>query len=226
MWKISLFLLFIPLLVTAVVSWWRARAKKLTCERELRVGVTGSELAQKLLAYAKLDMMQIEMRPGLRAGMSIQGKKIGIRPQVWGARDVFSLGEVVHEVGHVLQAAQGDKGILARLALRRWLEMAPLLCFILALVVVVRFQNPHLAMAFFAVSWALALLSNLSALPLELDASRRGRQLAVQAGLVKGEDELIALRTAASAAAVREFSGLIVAMRTVLDSLRMEKTER
>lgn len=205
--SLALILLLPVLLVTALATILRQRTARALAGERLQVDLDAGAVVERCLQAEGLARLRLELRPGVRAGLRVKQRALALRPEVMGSRNLLELGEALHELGHALQVVEQQPGILPRLAARNWLRTAPLWLGLVAALLGLRFQMVPLATVLFAGGWALCLLSNLAALPLELDASARGRQAAVKLGLVRGRVELARLKQATTAAALAELAG-------------------
>lgn len=221
----ALFLLLPVLLITALAIVLRQQAERALGELPLRNGLAAGEVAERCLRAEGLSGLRLELRPGMRAGLRLRERRLALRPEVIASPRLLEVGEALHELGHALQVVEHHPGVLPRLAARRWLRSAPLWLGLLAAAFGLRFHLIPLALALFAGGWALCLLWNLAALPLELDASARGRQAAVKLGLVRGEEELRLLKRATTAAALVELSGF-GGWRTLVESWSLRRASR
>ncbi|MBI2885642.1 MAG: zinc metallopeptidase [Chloroflexi bacterium] len=147
------------------------------------VGMSGAEIAARLLRAQGLSQVELEMSEGhLSDHYDPTSKTLRLSPDVYSASSVAALGIVAHEVGHALQDAQAYAPMQLRASLvpavsfgsslAPWLFLAGMFFQFVGLIWV--------AVIFFAG----AVLFHLVTLPVELDASNRARALLQANGLV------------------------------------------
>lgn len=168
----------------------RSRAKAMATGN--LVGLTGAEVAQRILQANGLTNVRIEKTPGeLTDYYHTKQKKLALSDAVHGQRTITALGVAAHEVGHALQ----DKESYAPLTLRhtiapfavRGQQVALILLpvgMILSAVVGQRLYVAEIACVLFG----LFMLFTLITLPVEFNASSRALEELARLQLSGGEE--------------------------------------
>ena len=176
-------------------------------------GLTGVEVARRLLATQGLSHVNVEGTPGeLSDHYDPRTKTLRLSPDVARSPTVAALGIVAHEVGHALQDAQGyaplrlRAGLVPVVNLGSWL--GPIL-FVIGLLV----QATSLAWAGVLLFSGAALFA-LVTLPVEFDASRRALRL-LQEHFLVDRRELAGVRAVLNAAALTYVAALVQSLSTL-----------
>jgi len=193
-------------------KWGRVRA---------RSGLTGYQAAQRLIANAGLYGVQIEgVRGNLTDHYDPRRKVLRLSQGVAESPSVASLAIAAHELGHAMQDSEDYFPLRFRAALVPMVNIGSYLGWILIMVGLVM---SYAGMAFgLNLAWlgvfafAGGAVFALATLPVELNASRRARQLLTNTGLIAGEDERRGVNTVLNAAALTYVAGLITAMMQLL----------
>jgi len=177
-------------------------------------GITGYEAARTLLGVHGLGDVKIEEHPGVLTDHYDPRKKVlRFSRDIYGSASVASLGIVAHEIGHALQDRLGYAPMRLRAALVPAANVGSSLgyiFFILGIIVGVA-----------GLTWAgVALFSagvlfSLVTLPVELDASRRAKQMLQATGLVVSAEEGRATSAVLSAAALTYVAALLQAVSSL-----------
>lgn len=156
-------------------------------------GLSGAETAQRILDAHRIHDVKIESTPSFMGDhYDPRHKVLRLSPDVFSGRSLASMGIAAHEVGHAIQHNRG----YAPLALRNGL--LPVAAFgshvsvilIIAGLLIASFRElAWLGLILFGVTVLFQILT----LPVELDASRRARQVLLNNGLVaQSEDRYVA----------------------------------
>lgn len=169
---------------------------------ELRTenGITGAEVARRLLDAKGLQNVAIESAPGVLSDhYDPRSKTLRLSQEVYFAPSVTAAGIAAHEAGHALQDAEDYFPMEARTyivpVVQFAAQIAPWL-FVAGLVL----QLDTLTWAgviLFGSSFLLAILT----LPVEFNASARAKELLVSHGIIKGEEQLAGVEKVLGAAA-------------------------
>lgn len=173
----------------------------------LRSGLTGKEIAEKMLRDNGIYDVQVTCVPGkLTDHYNPQNKTVNLSPEVYEGNSVASAAVAAHECGHAVQHAMAYPFLQFRSL------MVPLVSFSSQIINFIFLASIFGAFAF---SWfdsriallviiccqgALTLFS-LITLPVEFDATKRGLQWLNGTGLTQGEEHqkaTVALRLAAT----------------------------
>ena len=163
-------------------------------------GITGAEVARRLLDAKGLENVAIESTPGVLSDhYDPRSKTLRLSQQVYFAPSVAAAGIAAHEAGHALQDAEDYFPMEARTYIVPVVQLASQIApwlFISGLVL----QLETLTWAgviLFGSSFLLALLT----LPVEFNASARAKELLVSHGIIKGDEQLAGVEKVLGAAA-------------------------
>ncbi len=181
------------------------------------VGLTGAEVARRILDINGLNDVQVEQVSGFLSDHYDPGKRVlRLSPDVYAGNSVAANGIAAHESGHALQHSEG----YAPLALRSTLVPT---------VQIGSWLGPIIFMVGFflagsigtSVAWAGLILFALTAvfavvtLPVEFDASRRAKAILSTSGMVYNQ-EMEGVNKVLDAAALTYVAAAIQAITTVL----------
>jgi Zn-dependent membrane protease YugP len=163
-------------------------------------GVTGAEVARRLLDAQGLQSVKIESTPGVLSDhYDPQAKVLRLSQQVYFTPSVAAAGIAAHEAGHALQDAEDYLPMEARTYIVPIVQIAsqaaPWL-FVIGLML----QHDALTWAgviLFGSSFLLAFLT----LPVEFNASSRAKQLLVSQGIIQGDEQRAGVEKVLGAAA-------------------------
>jgi Zn-dependent membrane protease YugP len=176
-----------------------------------RGGLTGGEVARRLLDGAGLQSVTIESTPGMLSDhYDPRNKKLRLSEGVYFAPTVAAAGIAAHEAGHAIQDAEDYFPLEARTyivpVVQLSAQIAPWL-FIGGLML----NSPNLTwigVILFGTSTLFALIT----LPVEFNASTRARQHLIDHGIVTDEEEVEGVRSVLSAAAWTYVAGAVSAL--------------
>jgi hypothetical protein len=163
-------------------------------------GVTGAEVARRLLDARGLQDIAIESTPGILSDhYDPRSKTLRLSQQVYFTPSVAAAGIAAHEAGHALQDAEDYFPMEARTYLVPIAQLAsqaaPWL-FITGLLLQLETLT-WLVVILFASSFLLAFLT----LPVEFNASARAKELLVSHGIIRGNEQLAGVEKVLGAAA-------------------------
>lgn len=210
-------LLLIPALILAL---WAQVKVSTAFSQYSRVrasaGLTGSQLAMRLLEIAGIYNVRIEAMPGhLTDHYDPRKKVVRLSSSTYASQSVAALGVVAHEIGHAIQDAQKNPLLVFRTILAPVASLGSSLAWILFIMGII-FALPGL-WQFGIALFSLAVLFSLVTLPIEYDASRRALKL-LRENLLMSEEELKGVKKVLSAAALTYVAATATA---VLQLLRM-----
>jgi Zn-dependent membrane protease YugP len=165
-----------------------------------RDGMTGAEVARRLLDAQGLQDVAIESTPGILSDhYDPRSKTLRLSQSVYFTPSVAAAGIAAHEAGHALQDAEDYLPMeartyivpIAQLAAQvaPWLFIAGLLLELDSLT--------WTGVILFGSSFFLALLT----LPVEFNASARAKQLLISHGIIRGEEQVAGVEKVLGAAA-------------------------
>jgi uncharacterized protein len=163
-------------------------------------GITGAQVARRLLDSQGLQAVAIESTPGILSDhYDPRSKILRLSQEVYFAPSVAAAGIAAHETGHALQDAVGYVPLQARTyivpAVQLASQTAPWL-FIAGMLL----ERPTLAwvgIILFGSSSLFALIT----LPVEFNASARARELLISHGIIRGDEQVAGVQKVLRAAA-------------------------
>jgi Zn-dependent membrane protease YugP len=208
-------------LLMLVTSWYVKSAYQKWGKVPARSHLTGYEAAQRLIAQAGLYGIQIEGIPGnLTDNYDPRTKTLHLSQEVSQNASVASLAVAAHELGHAQQDAEGYFPLRFRAALVPMVNIGSYLGWILIIAglflsyagMALGVNLAWLGVAIFAGGAMFALAT----LPVELNASARGRRLLTDTGIISGQDEERGVGTVLNAAALTYVAALVTAVLQLL----------
>ncbi len=180
-------------------------------------GVTGAQAAVLVMREAGLTGVAVEPAAGdLSDHYDPQGKVLRLSHAVYSGRSLSALGVAAHEAGHAVQDASGYPALVVRNLI---VPLAGLGSRVFWLLIT---AGLLLGMARL-ILWGVILFSVVVAfqlvnLPVEFDASRRGRRLLESAGLMGPEEDQVVARVL-DAAAWTYVAAALTGVLTLIDDL-------
>jgi uncharacterized protein len=208
-------------LVMILTSWYVRSAYRKWGQVPARIGLTGYDAAQRLIARAGLTGIRIEGIQGtLTDNYDPRTNVLRLSQGVAGSASIASLAVAAHELGHAQQDAQGYFPLRFRSALVPLVNIGSYLGWILIMIGLVLYSAGvalGVDLAWIGVVvFAGGALFALATLPVELNASSRARHLLVDSGLVNSPDEHRGVNTVLNAAALTYVAGLATAILQLL----------
>ena len=202
--------------------WVRSTLKAHSGDRSDLPG-TGAELARHILDLGRLPDVKVERVEQGRDHYDPADRVVRLGPEAHDERSVTGIAVAVHEVGHALQHADGDRLLAWRIAAApviRAIEIGATVVLALAPLTLILVKAPALAILQIGLAVLLMgsrVLMHLLTLPVEFDASF-GRALPIieRGGFLTGPD-LPAARSVLRAAA---FTYVASALMTLLNVAR------
>lgn len=187
--------------------------------------IPASDMARQILQAAKIDDVEVVRVKGhLTDHYNSKTKKLALSDDVYDSSSIAALGIAAHELGHVLQHKEKYKlmglrklfGVVSNLG--NWLLIPSIILGLIFSVLpvgttTVGFIIIIVGLALFGTS----ILFSLVTLPIEIDASRRTRQLLVETDLLS-EDEFEGVKKVLKAAALTYVAALV---NSILNFLRI-----
>ena len=165
-----------------------------------RDGITGGQVARRLLDLQGLHDVAVESTPGMLSDhYDPRSKTLRLSPQVYFVPSVAAAGIAAHEAGHALQDAKDYFPLEARSHIVPLVQLASQIApwaFIAGLML----QLPTLiwvGIILFGSSSLFALIT----LPVEFNASARAEELLVGHGIILGDEQIMGVRKVLGAAA-------------------------
>jgi uncharacterized protein len=205
-------------IVPLAIGLWAQHRVKSTFARNLEVpvshGMTGAEVARRILDANGLNEVPIEETPGtLSDHYDPRSRSVHLSPEVYRGRSISSTAVGSHEVGHALQHAAAYTFFRVRSALFPAVQFVSniWLLFLIGGFILNIVGFIYLAIALYSV----AVLFQIVTLPVEFDASRRAKAQLNDIGLVAAT-ESGAVKSVLTAAAWTYVAGALAAVALLL----------
>lgn len=154
-------------------------------------GVTGAEAAALVMHSAGVDHVAIEPVAGELSDHYDPGSKIlRLSEKVYGGRSLAAVGIAAHEAGHAIQDATHYPGLVFRNLIVPVASLGSSVCWLLIIAGALLGWMKLILVGLLAFS--LTVVFQLINLPVEFNASRRGRHILESTGLIApGEDQVV-----------------------------------
>jgi Zn-dependent membrane protease YugP len=186
---VSAFILFF--IAPMVLGFWAQHRVKSTFAKNLEVpvanGLTGAQVARRILDANGLDEVPVEETPGtLSDHYDPRSRSVHLSPEVFNQVSVASTAVGAHEVGHAIQHARSYAFFQFRSALFPAVQFASniWMLFLLGGIFLGILGFIWIAIALYAI----AVLFQFVTLPVEFDASRRAKAQLQDLGLVASNE--------------------------------------
>lgn len=174
---ITYIIFIIPVLIISMIVQWRFRSKfSRYSEMQLGSGLSGKEVAQKmLLDHSIFDVQVMSTEGQLSDHYNPRNRTVNLSTDVYHGRSVAAAAVAAHECGHAIQDSKRYKWLDLRT------EMVPvvsltsnLLQWILIIgILLISFTGNPVILSIGVFGLAVITLFSLITLPVEFDASRR-----------------------------------------------------
>ena len=177
-----------PVLVFSLVAQWLVKSKyKKYSKYGLRSGLSGAEIAQRILRANDIHDVEVEETGGwLSDHYSPTEKVLRLSPDVYRGRSVAAAGIAAHEAGHAIQHASGY------IVMHAWQMLAKPAAFssnmAFWIIMIGFFMNLTGMIQLGILLFSLIVLFQIVTLPVEFDASRRAKQLLSDYGIIRGQE--------------------------------------
>ena len=203
------------LLLMFVAQWYVNSAYKKWSRVPNEKRITGMEAAERLVRVAGLHDVTLEQVAGRLSDHYDPRKKVlRLSSGVAQSASVASLAISAHELGHAIQDQEDYSPLKLRAALIPAVNIGSYLGWIMILAGIF-LQMTNLAWIGLIVFSGGAIFS-LATLPVELDASKRAKQLLYDSGLVTHADEQRGVNNVLNAAALTYVAALVTAIMQLL----------
>jgi len=171
------YLLLIGIAIISFIVQWRFKSKfKEHSETPLSSGMSGSEIAQKMLHDNNIyDVKVVSVEGRLTDHYNPADKTVNLSPEVYSGRSVASAAVAAHECGHAVQHAKAYAWLQFRSAMVPIVNVASTLTSwtLMIGVMLVIFSGNIYVLAVGVAALALVTLFSFVTLPVEFDASNR-----------------------------------------------------
>src|SRR5262245_41405183 len=163
-------------------------------------GITGAQVARRLLDLQGLHNVKVEYTPGLLSDhYDPQSKILRLSQQVYFVPSVAAAGVAAHEAGHAVQDAKDYFPMEARSKIVPLVQLASQIAPWL-FIIGVTLQSSALVWAGVILFGASSLFA-LITLPVEFNASARAERMLLSHGIIKGDEQIEGVRKVLGAAA-------------------------
>jgi Zn-dependent membrane protease YugP len=202
-------------LLMMLAQWYVKSAYSRWSKVPARSRLTGAEAARRLISAGGLLGVQVEGVAGnLTDHYDPRQKVLRLSSGVYDSYSVAAVAIAAHELGHAMQDKEGYFPLRLRAAMVPAVNIGSYLGWIL-IVIGLLIQATQIAWLGVIV-FSLGALFALATLPVELNASRRARQLLATSGIIAGEDEMRGVNNVLNAAAMTYVAALITAVLQLL----------
>lgn len=158
-----------------------------------RAGVTGAEAASMVMRAGGVTGVAIEPVVGeLSDHYDPVGKVLRLSPEVYGGRSLSAVGIAAHEAGHAIQDASSYPGLVVRNLIVPMASIGSMLFWVPVMAGLILGLMKLVVLGI--ILFSLTVIVQLVNLPVEFDASRRGRQILQSTGLVSADEDPVVSR--------------------------------
>ena len=177
-------------------------------------GMTGAEVARAVLDAKGLRDVQIQqVRGNLSDNYDPRTKVLNLSQSVYATPSVAAAGVAAHEAGHAIQHADGYSPLKLRSLMVPSVQLGSWLGPIIFMIGFF-FNSSNLALVGLILFAATALFA-LVTIPVEVDASRRAKEMLSTSGIVY-QSEMAGVNSVLDAAALTYVAGAVQALSTLL----------
>ncbi len=120
------------------------------------------------------------------------GKVLRLSPEVYGGRSLSAVGIAAHEAGHAIQDASSYPGLVVRNLIVPMASIGSMLFWVPVMAGLILGLMKLVVLGI--ILFSLTVIVQLVNLPVEFDASRRGRQILQSTGLVSADEDPVVSR--------------------------------
>lgn len=182
-------------------------------------GLTGAELAQRILQSNGIMDVSIHAAPGMLTDhYDPTHKRLVLSEQNFHGTSVAALGVSAHECGHAIQHQHAYAPLQWRMATVGLTQIvaSPWLMMIAAMGPALGFLAPKTALFIFAIAYGAMMLFQLITLPVEFDATARAKRIVGELGAVADGEEFRGMSKVLDAAALTYVAAFISALASFL----------
>ena len=203
------------MILMVAVQWYVSSAYQKWSRVPARSRMSGAQAAEHLIRRSGLSDVRVEGVSGkMTDHYDPRSKVLRLSSGVYQGSSVAALAIAAHELGHAMQYKEGYAPLKFRAAIVPAVNIGSYLGWILIII--------GLLLNFTTLAWlgivvfSAGALFALATLPVELNASKRARQLLVESGLIVGSDEMSGVNNVLNAAAMTYVAALITAVLQML----------
>ncbi|GGC32932.1 membrane protein [Parapedobacter defluvii] len=172
----SYWIIFIGIMLVSMIVQWRFKSKfKKYSEMPLSSGMTGRDVAEKMLHDNGIYDVQIISAQGrLSDHYNPANRTVNLSPEVYSGRSVAAAAVAAHECGHAVQHAKAYSWLQFRSAMVPIVSVASnLVQWVLLIGVIMAFSGNIWVLTIGVALLAITTLFAFVTLPVEFDASKR-----------------------------------------------------
>ncbi|HTM58470.1 MAG TPA: zinc metallopeptidase [Candidatus Udaeobacter sp.] len=207
------FVIVLPALALALWAQWRVQSTyRRYSEIRSAAGISGRDMARSIMVRNGITDVAVEETPGMLSDhYDPRSKTVRLSPGIYESNSISSIAVAAHEVGHVLQHAQGYAPLGIRTAVAPVASFGSGLAFPLFFIgFIFRSGASHFLMDLGIWFFSAAVLFQLITLPVEFDASKRALVQLESSGSI-APDEVHGARQVLNAAALTYVAAAAVA---------------
>ena len=184
----SYMLMILPAFLLSMWASWKTRsAFKKYSKVAASSGMTGAQAAQRLLASAGINDVEITRSRGMLSDhYNPMSKKLALSDGVYGSNSIAAVGVACHEAGHAIQHATKYPALGLRTALVPTASVGS------RMAMFALFGGILLSMSGLiwvgVILFSAVVLFQLVTLPVEFDASNRAKKLVVAEGIIHEQE--------------------------------------
>ena len=210
----DLILLFGALLIVGLSSIILRGTYSKYKEVDIDSNYTGYEAAKKILHENGLDDIDVVKISGeLTDNYNNSKRRVSLSSDIYNGKSIASVSVAAHECGHAIQYKEGYIPIKIRNILVPFVNIGSNIGYFIIAISFVTSYTKLFTIGIILIS--IAMLFQLVTLPCEFDASRRGKKLLVEYGIIT-EEELDGSKKVLYAAAFTYVAGLLSLIMQVL----------
>src|ERR1700682_2618356 len=215
-----LLLVGLPLIIGLWAQWRVSHAFRKWGEVRATSNITGAEAAREILQAAHItDVQVVKINDYLGDHYDPTSKRLCLSTNVYNTPSVAALGIAAHETGHAIQHAKAYAPLMARMTIVPVTQVASQL---LPFIIIGGFWFHFTGLCALGIYCYMILLAfQLITLPVEFDASRRGKIILQQMGIVQPGNEVAGVNKVLNAAALTYVAAFIAALGNLLWLLSM-----
>lgn len=202
--------LIIVFLSQQILNFTYSKYKKI----EVDSNMTGYEVAKKILSDNDLGNIRVGKVSGNLSDHYNNSKKVvNLSEDIYEGTTIAAVSVAAHECGHAIQYKEGYTPIKIRNMLVPFVNVGNSLGYFVIIISLAASATKLFMLGLFLISFAL--IFQLITLPVEFDASRRGKKILFELGIVT-EDEQEGASKMLKAAAFTYVAGLISSIMQIL----------
>jgi Zn-dependent membrane protease YugP len=227
-WFDSSFLFVLPALAFALWAQWRVSSTyRRYAEVRAAAGIRGRDMARAIMVRNGVTDVAVEEIPGtLNDHYDPRSKTVRLSSDIYSGDSISSIAVAAHEVGHVLQHAQGYMPLGVRTAVAPVAGIGSSLAFPLFFIgFIFRGGMSHVLMDLGIWMFGAAVLFQMVTLPVEFDASKRALAQLTSSGSI-APDEVASAKKVLDAAALTYVAAAAMAALQLLRLLVLRDHRR